>query len=301
MEIKHNKDLIKIFIYLIIALFLQTMALKTSFTSAKLFCCRNFILNTYLYISLMVAITLLTTTLVNYFVIKPKQDSYNNSKLYDSLLNPITSWIIFIVIIAMLFLPIIYNPPITFGLTVWRHIWMYIFTILFGVILSSIYVRYSSDSIDNVMLITLILTLGVTLLVYLKPELILILKLGNILFGGLLCLIVLLLFNFFIRSQKLYYMISLAGIIIFTGLLLYDSKIIMMASKLCVDYNKQIVNKELLTQEVLTKYRRVKDFKKMMGQLKINSYTRPDYINYGLRVYLDIINLFIYLLSMIGK
>ncbi|VVU95806.1 Inhibitor of apoptosis-promoting Bax1 [seawater metagenome] len=290
----------KLVIYTFITIFLQLTAFKKSFSPNKLFCCRNFILNTYLYISLMVSITLLTTTLINYFIIKPKQDG-KKSPLYNTLISPYTSIFIFIVLMGMLFLPIIYNPPINYGLTVWRHIWMYLFTFLFGITLSSIYIVYSAESIDNIMLITLLVTIGVTLLVYLKPSLIFILKLSNILIGGLFCLIALLIVNIFFRSTKLYHLISFAGIVIFTGLLLYDSKIIMMASELCVDYGQKLANKDLLTSEMLTKYRRVKDFRIMMQQLKSTSYTRPDYINYGLRVYLDIINLFIYMLRLMGE
>ena len=38
-----------------------------------------------------------------------------------------------------------------------------------------------------------------------------------------------------------------------------------------------------------------------MNELKLNTYTRPDYIHYAISVYLDIINLFLYSLRLLGE
>lgn len=303
MNYKNNELLSKTIVYFFTTIFLQLTAFRTAFSPlSNLFCCKNFVLNTYLYISIMLSVTLFITSLINYLVIQPIKDGDDKKKKYFNLLfNPYLSLVLFIILIAMVSFKFLYTPPITTGLTLGKHIWMYGFAILFGLTLSTIYAIYSSESIDNVMMLTLGATLAVTLLVYIKPEIIFILKLSNILYGGLLALIGLIIINLFIGSYKLFNLISLIGVVIFIGLLMYDSKIIMMASNLCMDFDKSNVDKTLLDTRILNNYKRLGNFKQVMNELKLKTYTRPDYIHYAVSIYLDILNLFLYSLRLLGE
>ncbi|QEN03228.1 Bax inhibitor-1/YccA family protein [Thiospirochaeta perfilievii] len=89
-----------------------------------------------------------------------------------------------------------------------------------GVTLSSIFLAYTYSSIANTFFITA--ALFGTMALYgstTKKDLT---KMGTYLFMGLIGVVIATLVNFFIRSSGLNYIISIAGVVLFTGLTAYD-------------------------------------------------------------------------------
>lgn len=141
----------------------------------------------------------------------------------------------------------------------------FLFSALFGISLSSIFYRYSIDSIGTVFasscaLFGIMAVAGYTT----KADLT---KMGSLLTIGLIGIVIASLINMFMRSDTMGYIISIISVVVFTGLTAYDVQKI----------------KELSQQNNGTA-----DFKKMgvMGALTL---------------YLDFINLFLALLRIFGK
>ena len=93
-------------------------------------------------------------------------------------------------------------------------------------------------------------------------------KLGSLLFMGLIGIIIASLINMFMGSERLDYIISILGVIIFTGLTAYD-----------VQKIKQIGMEGMENNDTM---------------MKIT-------IHAALNLYLDFLNLFLYLLRFFGK
>ncbi len=140
------------------------------------------------------------------------------------------------------------------------------YSILMGMSLSFIFLVYTQTSIFKTFLITsgmfgIMAVVGYTT----KTDLT---KLGSILLMALVGIIIASLVNMFMHSERLDYIISIIGVIIFTGLTAYD-----------VQKIKNIGMLGLENSETTTK-------------LSINA---------ALSLYLDFINLFLYLLRFFGK
>lgn len=141
-----------------------------------------------------------------------------------------------------------------------------VYSVLMGMTLSSIFLLYTMSSIANVFFITagtfgVISLYGYTT----KRDLS---SWGSILLMGLVGLIIASVVNFFLNSEMLYWIISYVGVLIFVGLTAYDTqKIKQMAIS--------IANDEEMGKKVA-----------LMGALTL---------------YLDFINLFLYLLRIFGK
>ena len=135
------------------------------------------------------------------------------------------------------------------------------YSALNGVVLSSIFLVYTAQSIFSTFCIAAV-TFGVTALygATTKKDLT---KLGSLLFMALIGLVIASLFNMFFHSTGLASLINYAGVLIFVGLTAYDMQAI-----------------------------------KKIGQS--HNY-HPNYAVIGaLKLYLDFINLFIYLLRILG-
>ena len=91
---------------------------------------------------------------------------------------------------------------------------------------------------------------------------------GNILFMALIGLIIASVVNIFMRSSMIYWLTTFAGVIIFTGLTAYDTQKIKHSSELYPQGSEQYIKTAILG---------------------------------ALMLYLDFINLFIYLLRLMGK
>lgn len=141
-----------------------------------------------------------------------------------------------------------------------------VYSILMGMSLSFIFMAYTTASIFKTFLITAA-TFGVMAVVGFITDTDLS-KLGSILLMGLIGIIIASLVNMFMGSERLDFIISIIGVLIFTGLTAYD-----------VQKIKQIG----------------------MSEIEADETTRKLAIQAALSLYLDFINLFIYLLRLFGK
>ena len=141
-----------------------------------------------------------------------------------------------------------------------------LYSVLMGMSLSSIFIVYTGTSIVKTFIITagmfgVMAIMGYTT----KTDLT---KLGSILLMALFGMIIAILVNMFTQSARLEYIISIVGVIIFTGLTAYD-----------VQKIKEIGQTGVNDGEVMTKVT----------------------IFAALSLYLDFLNLFLYLLRFFGK
>ncbi|HAW53007.1 MAG TPA: BAX inhibitor (BI)-1/YccA family protein [Flavobacteriales bacterium] len=94
------------------------------------------------------------------------------------------------------------------------------FSVLMGISMSTIFLAYTASSITSTFFVTAI-TFGIMALVgyTTKTDLT---KLGSLLMMGLFGIVIAMIFNWFIGSETLEIIISLIGVVIFTGLAAYD-------------------------------------------------------------------------------
>ena len=151
-------------------------------------------------------------------------------------------------------------PPMALAL-------FFIYAALMGVTLSVIFVVYDLGSIGLAFGATASIFAGLSIAgLTIKKDLT---SLGPILFASLLGLIVASVANLFFQSSALEWLVSIAGVIIFMGLTLYDSKKI-----------KEMTGEAVLQGDALAVSR--------IGAIG------------ALKLYLDLINLFIFILSITG-
>ncbi len=142
-----------------------------------------------------------------------------------------------------------------------------VYSILNGATLSVIFLVYTMSSIATTFFVTAG-TFGVMCLYgYLtKRDLT---SIGNICFMALIGLIIASIVNFFLKSEMMYWIISYAGVIIFVGLTAYDTQKI----------------KRLL----------------LGNGIEVNETTQKIALLGALTLYLDFINLFLFLLRLLGN
>lgn len=142
-----------------------------------------------------------------------------------------------------------------------------LYSILTGVVFSSLFFVYTLGSIANVFLITAGTFAAVSCFGYFtKSDLS---KWGTYLFMGLIGLIIASLVNWFLKSAMLNWIASYVGVAIFVGLTAYDTQRI-----------KEIIQENSMEGEEVT------NKIALMGALSL---------------YLDFINLFLYLLRIFGR
>jgi FtsH-binding integral membrane protein len=135
-----------------------------------------------------------------------------------------------------------------------------IYSILTGMTLSGILLIYTGASITLVFFLTASIFAIMSIIGFVTE--IDLSKAGVILFVGLIGLIIAMIVNFFLQSPVLYYIISVIGVIIFIGLIMYDTQLL---KKMALFGRKQFA---------------------ILGALKL---------------YLDFVNLFLFLLRLFGK
>ncbi len=141
-----------------------------------------------------------------------------------------------------------------------------VYSLLNGLTLSVIFVAYTMDSIFEVFFLTAGMFLCLSMFGYItKKDLT---GMGNFMLMGLFGLIGILILNIFVKSSMLTFISSLAGVLIFSGLTAYDTQKI----------------KEMAIIETKGSEAAVKTA-----------------IAGALALYLDFINLFIFLLSLLGN
>ncbi len=139
------------------------------------------------------------------------------------------------------------------------------FSSLMGISLSTIFVVYTMSSIASVFFITAATFGAMALIGYTtKTDLT---KFGSLLFMALIGIIIASIVNWFLRSPGMDYVISILGVLIFTGLTAYDvQKLKRIGSG--IEYQNEATNKLVI-----------------MGALSL---------------YLDFVNLFLFLLRIFG-
>jgi FtsH-binding integral membrane protein len=220
---------------------------------------RRYMLRVYNYMMVGTAITGLTawlvvnTALFNLFY-----------QVRDGFLAPtILGWL-------AIFSPLIFILALSFGInkmkasTVQMMFWAV--TIVFGISLSNILLTYTGTSVARVFFITAGLFGAMSLYGYTtKRDLT---KIGSFLFMGLIGIILASIVNAFIGSTMMDFVISVAGVLIFTGLTAYDTQ------KIKNTYNAVSHSGELMTKTAV------------MGALNL---------------YLYFINLFLFLMHLLGN
>ncbi len=140
----------------------------------------------------------------------------------------------------------------------------WIFAALMGMSLASIFIAYTPESVTRVFFITAGAFAGLSLVGYTtKKDLS---GMGTFLFMGVIGLVIAMVVNMFLGSSMLQLGISVIGVLIFAGLTAYDTQRI------------KLMYLEADSEEVVTK-------KSIMG---------------ALRLYLDFLNMFIFLMHILG-
>ncbi|MCX6048112.1 MAG: Bax inhibitor-1/YccA family protein [Chloroflexi bacterium] len=141
------------------------------------------------------------------------------------------------------------------------------YSLLNGLTLSTIFLIYTSDSIASTFFVTAATFGAMSMYGYTtKRDLT---TIGNMLFMALLGLIIASVVNLFLQSSALYWILTYAGILIFVGLIAYDTQ-------------------------------RIKRLSETMGGQTAESIQKVAIMG-ALRLYLDFINLFLRLLQVLGK
>jgi FtsH-binding integral membrane protein len=148
------------------------------------------------------------------------------------------------------------------------QLFFYVYAALMGVSLSSIFLVFTGESIAQTFLITAISFAGLSLYGYTTKKNLS--GMGTFLMMGLIGLIVAMVVNIFLASSALSFAISVIGLLIFAGLTAYDTQSIK---------NEYIEHAVHADQEWLGK-------SAIMG---------------ALRLYLDFINMFMFLLQFLGN
>ncbi len=140
-----------------------------------------------------------------------------------------------------------------------------LYSILMGVTMSSIFMVYTMSSIASVFFITAGMFLTMSILGYVtRLDLT---KLGSLLFMALIGLLIASVVNIFLGSEMLYWIVSYAGVIIFTGLAAFD------------------------TQKIKQMFIQYGSADEMGNKIALFG---------ALTLYLDFINLFLFLLRILG-
>jgi FtsH-binding integral membrane protein len=157
----------------------------------------------------------------------------------------------------------LYNTNWSFATT---RTFYYVFTAVMGVSLSTIFAVYTASSIAQVFFITSSVFAGASLYGYTTKKDIS--NWGSFLIVGLIGIIVAAIVNIFLQSSALQFAVSVIGVVIFTGLTAYDTQ---MAKSVFVSGR--------MTAEETAKFA----------------------ITTALNLYLNFINLFQMLLSLLGN
>lgn len=139
------------------------------------------------------------------------------------------------------------------------------FSAVMGASLSSIFLLYTAASMTRVFLITAATFGAMSIYGYTtKRDLT---KLGSFLFMGLIGLIIASIVNIFLKSPAVYWALSYIGVAIFVGLTAFDA------------------------QRIKETYYAIRNSEEMAGKMAVSG---------ALSLYLDFINLFMYLLRIMG-
>lgn len=195
----------------------------------------------------------------------------SNDALLSILRDPLTlqpnilGWIVMFAPLAMVFL---FGAAINRMSAAGAQLFFYVFASVMGLSISWIFAAFTGLSIANTFLVTSIAFAGLSLVGYTtKRDLS---GMGSFLIMGVIGLIVASIINLFLQSPVMHYAISFIGVLIFAGLTAYDTQ------KIKNDYIAHAVHGD---QEWLGKAA-------IMGALNL---------------YMDFINMFMFLLQFLGN
>ncbi|MDE3231280.1 MAG: Bax inhibitor-1/YccA family protein [Chloroflexota bacterium] len=148
-----------------------------------------------------------------------QQLAAGNPTVIDFVLNPIVMFgsIIAYIGIGFAFYPVVRRASTTMGAALYL-----IFTAIFGLMISTIFIQYTASSIATAFLATVgmfavMSVIGFTTRMDLS-------KLGTILLMAVIGLVIAIVINIFLHSAILYWIVSIAGVVIFSGLMAYDTQ-----------------------------------------------------------------------------
>lgn len=188
-----------------------------------------------------------------------------NDAMMEALFSGFTRYV---VMFAPLVMVLVFSAMIPRMSATAAQLFFYAFSALMGVSISFIFVVYTAYSITQVFLITSIAFAGLSLWGYTTRKDIS--GWGSFLIMGVIGLIVASIANLFLASSALMFAISIIGVLIFAGLTAYDTQSIK---------NEYLEHVRHGDSQWLSK-------SAIMG---------------ALRLYLDFINMFIYLLQLLGN
>jgi len=199
---------------LIFTAFLFVVAIMSSAFSNARPTCKNFILNTYLYVGLSFLVIAFAATHV---------DLVDTDKTIASLGG------LFAIFICTLL--IIFAIHATSNVFLSHVLWV-LFSILLGMILYPAIQQSSSDTISMALIGTIIMMLIFCGIVFFKPDLVS-LSWGSTLLVCLIVVLVVMILNIFIGNRSSSKVISGIVLLLFSFFLMYDTKRIMVLSKQC--------------------------------------------------------------------
>lgn len=206
----------------------------------------------FLWMTIALGITGLTSMLV-----------YNSSFVFTLMQNPMLMWGL---VIAELIMVIALSAAINKISFTAATLMFIIYSILNGVMLSSIFLIYTQASISLAFFVTAGTFGAMALWGYTTRRDLS--KMGSILFMALIGLIIATIVNIFLKSSAIYWITTYAGVLIFTGLTVWD----------------------------------VQKIKRMLSTAdKVNDTTKKVALLGALSLYLDFINLFLYILRIFGN
>lgn len=177
-----------------------------------------------------------------------------------------TKFSLLFLILAQFGIVIWLNAAITRLSTVTAGLLFVAFSVTTGITFSSIYAAYTADSIANTFYICAGMFAALSMYGYItKRDLT---SMGSFMFAGLIGIIIASIVNAFVGSSAIYWVVSMAGVVIFAGLTAWDTQ------KLKEMATVQLENGELASKIAI------------IGALSL---------------YLDFINLFLYLLRFLGN
>ncbi len=189
----------------------------------------------------------------------------NNAYMMETLFTGITRWIVMFAPLIMVFA---FSATINKMSAAAAQLFFYAFAAMMGVSLSYIFVIYTDFSIAQVFLTTAVAFAGLSLWGYTTKKDIS--GWGSFLIMGVIGLIVASIINIFLGSPAIMFAISIIGVLIFAGLTAYDTQSIK---------NEYLAHAHNGDSE-------------WMGKSAIMG---------ALRLYLDFINMFMFLLQLMGN
>jgi len=219
---------------------------------------RQYMLGVYNYMTLSLGITGLTALGTNMMTVVTDETGMHLTAAGHALYGSPLMWVV-----ALAPLGVLFAMRSVSSVSTLRTLFM-VFSVLMGISLSTVLLRYTGQSVTRVFFITAASFAGLSLFGYTTSKSLS--SMGSFLVMGVWGLLIAMVVNMFMASSALQFAISIAGVVIFAGLTAWD------------------------TQSIKQMYYAGDDY----GTTQIKS------IHGAVSLYLDFLNLFQFLLSLMG-